>query len=248
MSKFFINAENIHDNSIIITGDDVDHIRKVLRLGSGDRIVLSDGMGNDYMVKIERYESGLVYTSIVSVEKSNTEPPIEITLFQGIPKSDKMDFIVQKSVELGVKRIVPVMTARTVVRFAGDKDMDSKVKRWQRISLEAAKQCNRGIVPKIDMPLSIEEALEVSADADFAVIPYEKEARNHIKSLIGSELKKAAVFIGPEGGFTEEEVEKALLRNVKPVTLGPRILRTETAGIVVLSILMYELGDMGKGL
>jgi len=245
MPKFFVRAENIHDSNITVTGEDVDHIRKVLRLGPGDQITLCDGAGTDYLVRIERDEPGRIYTSIVHTEKNITEPPLDVTLFQGIPKSDKMDFIVQKTVELGVKRIVPVMTGRTVVRFSGSKDMESKVKRWQRISLEAAKQCNRGIVPMITNPMSFEEALHISAEADFAIIPYEKEKGNSLKRLIGSGFKTAAVFIGPEGGFTNEEIERALLHHVKPVTLGPRTLRTETAGIAVLSILMYELGDIG---
>jgi 16S rRNA (uracil1498-N3)-methyltransferase len=245
MPRFFVDKINIHLDNIVITGDDVKHIGKVLRLVYGDLITVCDGEGTDYTVRIERYNKDSIFTSIINSNKNKTEPPIEVTLFQGIPKSDKMDFIIQKSVELGIRKIVPVITERTIIRFDNNKGFDKRATRWQRISLEAAKQCNRGIMPQVEFPLNFEEALEFCADSDLSLIPYEKEKLNCLKSIISFNPKKAAVFIGPEGGFSEAEIAEAVNFNIKPVSLGPRILRTETAGIALLSILMYEWGDMG---
>jgi 16S rRNA (uracil1498-N3)-methyltransferase len=177
---------------------------------------------------------------------NKSEPNIYVTLFQGIPKSDKMDLIVQKCVELGVSKIVPVITERTVVKIDNQKDAIKKTDRWQKIILEAAKQCNRGIVPKIELPVSFEVALKTAAEAELALIPYEKEADNGLRRYLKQGTKRISVIIGPEGGFTENEIKKAEGLGIMPITLGPRILRTETAGITMLSILMYELGDVGK--
>ncbi|MCX8131006.1 MAG: 16S rRNA (uracil(1498)-N(3))-methyltransferase [Clostridia bacterium] len=247
MPKFFIEKENISGNYIYIYGDDVNHIRRVLRLKCGDNIIVCDGNGYDYDVRIECFEQEAVKTSIVSTSANISEPPVDVTLFQGIPKSDKMDFIIQKSVELGVNRIIPVSTERTVVRIDSKKDAESKVSRWQRIALEAAKQCNRGAIPQISFPISYLESLDLAKQADLAIIPYEKETGNGLRVLIKEKnIKKLSILIGPEGGFSEKEIENAIRYGINPVTLGPRILRTETAGIAVISILMYELGDIGK--
>jgi RNA methyltransferase, RsmE family len=249
MSRFFINASavDIDAKSIIISGDDVNHIKNVLRAVSGDKLVVSDGSGNEYTVCIDNIYKEKISATIIESYKNRTEPPIEVTLFQGIPKSDKMDTIIQKSVELGISKIVPVITERTVVRFDGIKDMEAKAKRWQRISLEAAKQCNRGLVPVVELPLKFDKALEASKEYALKLIPYEIEReigiRNYLKDYSEG---KICFYIGPEGGFTDNEIDKAIKSNIIPVTLGPRILRTETAGAAVLSILMYELGDMGK--
>lgn len=247
MPRFFVEQSNIYSNIINITGEDVNHIKKVLRLKCGDYITLCDGNGNDYLVEIEKFEAECVRTGIIRSEKSTTEPPIEVTLFQGLPKSDKMDFIIQKGVELGVGRIVPVITGRTVVRIENRQDAEKKSARWQRISLEAAKQCNRGVVPKVEIPQEYEKALTAAQSADLSVILYEKETKQGLRECIKkNDIKKISVIIGPEGGFMEDEIERAGFYGIKPVTLGPRILRTETAGIAVLSILMYELGDVSR--
>lgn len=247
MSKFFVDQSNINTDSIKITGDDVNHIKRVLRLRAGDKIVICDGAGIDYFTEIKEVEENSVSTMILSKQHSSTEPPVGITLFQGIPKSDKMDYIIQKSVELGISRIIPVSTERTVVKLDSRKDAVNKTTRWQRIAFEAAKQCNRGIIPKVELPVGFDECLSLMAGVDLAIIPYEKEAENSLRNYLRSgSIKKAGMLIGPEGGFTEKEVQKAASAGIKPVTLGPRILRTETAGIAVLSILMYELGDVGR--
>lgn len=245
MSRFFIDGGEITAGHIILKGEDVNHIKKVLRLEKGDNIILCDGECTDYLAEIEAFENGCVFAAVKNSYKNTNEPPVSITLFQGIPKSDKMDFIVQKSVELGVSRIVPVTNERTVVRINSGKDADNKVSRWRRIALEAAKQCNRGIIPLIDYPMDFMKALEDAGKHELAIIPYEMEKETGIGAYIKKEnVKNAAVMIGPEGGFTQKEAELASDSGIRPVTLGPRILRTETAGIMVLSIMMYELGDV----
>jgi len=246
MSKFFVNAGNIGDGAISITGEDVNHIKNVLRLKTGDKLLLCDGRGTDYEVVVEEFAHGLIRTSIVASYAGTTEPPIEVTLFQGIPKLDKMDYIVQKCVELGVGKIVPVINDRTVVRMDAGADVLKKVSRWRKIAAEAAKQCNRGIIPGVEQPQGFKEALRLAGDAEIGIILYENEKENGIRSCIsGREIKKIALFIGPEGGYSENEIKNAVSSGMKTVKLGPRILRTETAGIAAISILMYEKGDAG---
>lgn len=246
MSRFFINKKDIAKDRITITGDDASHMRKVLRLAAGDMITLCDGNGNDYTAMIEKIGPEGITTGIMSVMKSKTEPPVEITLFQGIPKSDKMDFIIQKSVELGVKSIVPMNTERTVVKFGSNKDIEKKLARWRRISMEAAKQCNRGVIPEVLHPVDFDNALKLLNNDGLVIFPYENEKENKLMHyLCKTSTKKVSVIIGPEGGFSEKEVNSAKLAGILPVTLGPRILRTETAGIFVLSVIMYQIGDVG---
>ncbi|MDQ2084991.1 16S rRNA (uracil(1498)-N(3))-methyltransferase [Herbivorax sp. ANBcel31] len=249
MSRFFVNGENIFPDSIDITGEDVVHIKKVLRLKNGDNITVSDGMGTDYYVKIEKIDSDKVTTKIINSEKNKSEPSVNITLFQALPKSDKMDFIIQKGVELGAKKIVPVITERTVVKISKNKDYKKKHQRWNRISMEAAKQCKRGRVPQIEYPMTFKDAIDSLTDESLKILPYEKEKSIKMKRILSnkSNIKDIFIFIGPEGGFSDNEIELAFNSSVSTVSLGPRILRTETAGIVVLSILMYELGDVGNG-
>lgn len=248
MSRFFIEEAAINSNIINITGEDVNHIKNVLRLKCGNNIILNDCNGLDFLVEIQSFEDNCISTRIINSKKNETEPKIDVTLYQGIPKSDKMDLIIQKGIELGVKKIVPVVTERTVVKIEDKKSVDNKVKRWQRISLESAKQCNRGMIPKIEYPISYKSALELSKETCLSFIPYEKETSNNLRNYIEQakreSIRNISVIIGPEGGFSDSEIETAISLGVRPVTLGPRILRTETAGIAILSILMYELGDV----
>lgn len=254
MSRFFVSPGSIDLNRGIITieGEDVRHISNVLRAAPGDTLVLSDGSGMDYEAVIDRIDREYIITRIADTRPNYTEPPIEITLFQGLPKADKMEAIIQKCVELGVKRIVPVITARTVVKLKGAKDIASKTTRWKRIALEAAKQCDRGIVPEVEEPVEFLTALEKAGGCTLNLIPYEEEREGSLKRLLreygGSEItqREIAILIGPEGGFEPAEVEEAIKSGFCSVTLGPRILRTETAGMAVAAIIMYEIGDMGK--
>jgi 16S rRNA (uracil1498-N3)-methyltransferase len=247
MHKFFVSAEQVRFPNIYIDGEDVDHIVKVLRLRNGDKIQISDGNGKEYICEIIKSDKKEVVCNIIESFDNETEAPINITLYQGLPKSQKMDLIVQKSVEIGVVRIVPVITNRVVVKVEG-RDLKNKIERWQRIAYEAAKQSNRGIVPIVSDVMNFEEAIEEMKQKDLVVVPYEREKERGIKDLRDrKDIKDIAIFIGPEGGFEEEEIENCLDIGAIPVTLGPRILRTETAGFVTSALILYELGDLGGG-
>lgn len=247
MPKFFVDKSNICDNIVNIVGEDVDHIRKVLRYRCGDHLIVCDGHEIDYLVKIDEIGVEYVKTSIVEIRKCVTEPVIDVTLFQGLPKFDKMDFIIQKGVELGVNRIVPVITDRTIVKIGDKKEFQKKLNRWQKIAYGAAKQSNRGKIPLVESPISFNDALNQMRESDLSIIPYENETNYSLKNYLidtCTNTKKVSVLIGPEGGFTEHEIQSAVFLGIKSVCLGPRILRTETAGLIVLTILMYELGDV----
>jgi 16S rRNA (uracil1498-N3)-methyltransferase len=245
MSRFFVNKESIYADTIIIHGEDVDHIKKVLRLREGNSIILCDGHCREYLVEIIKIDKNDIHTKIKKTMQSISEPPTNVTLFQGIPKSDKMDFIIQKAVEIGVSSIVPVITERTVVKFSDERDIIKKVARWNKISEEAAKQSNRGRIPAVLMPVPFRDAILLD-EMSLRIIPYELEQSNRLKPLLQNEASPhVSIFIGPEGGFSSSEVEDAVKANIVPITLGPRILRTETAGITVLSIIMYQIGDVG---
>ena len=208
MPRFFISEENIACGKISISGEDVNHIKNVLRLERGDSLTLCDGNKKDYIVEIESFETCRILTNIVRIEDNRSEPTVEVILFQGIPKSDKMDLIIQKSVELGVGKIYPVITERTIVRLGSQKDIDNKLKRWQRISLEAAKQCGRGIIPEVKNPVSFKKALSLAGSAQLGLIPYEKETAKSLKHYLRSgNIESVSVIIGPEGGFSEKEIE-----------------------------------------
>lgn len=246
MHKFFINKENILGNRLSITGDDVNHIYKVLRLNIGDIILVCDGQAKEYTSKIIEITKKEVICEIVDTFNNLSEPPIKITLYQGLPKAQKMELIIQKGVEIGLYRIQPVITERVVVKTEG-RDLSNKLERWRRISEEAAKQSNRGIIPEVLEPISFKEALDELKSLDLSIVPYEKEKANGLKKALTENInaKKIGVMIGPEGGFEEAEIDNCIKNNVTPVTLGPRILRTETSGIAVSSMILYELGDMG---
>lgn len=246
MHKFFIDKKNILGEKLYITNNDVNHIYKVLRLNTGDTILVCDGYGREYTSKIAEINKKEVICDIINVSDNLSEPPVKVTLFQGLPKAQKMEYIIQKSVEIGIYKIQPIITQRVVVKTEG-KDITNKLERWRRISEEAAKQSNRGIIPEIQEPITFEEAVETIRSLDLSIIPYEKEKRKGLKSVLSEKLdiKNVGILIGPEGGFEEIEVDNCMKNGVIPVTLGPRILRTETAGIAALSMVLYEIGDMG---
>ncbi|MDD4113470.1 MAG: 16S rRNA (uracil(1498)-N(3))-methyltransferase [Herbinix sp.] len=246
MHRFYANESQINEKSISITGQDVNHIKNVLRMKSGDEIVICDGQGKDCYCIINSVCDDVVIASVNSISDTHTELPVRITLFQGLPKSDKMELIIQKAVELGVYEIVPVMMARSVVKYSDVKKETKKLERWQAISESAAKQSRRGIIPKIRPLMSFKEAIAYGADMDWSVLPYEnaegiKATRESLKDLKG--CKSAAIFIGPEGGYESSEINLAKEKNIIPISLGRRILRTETAGIAVLSMIMLYLED-----
>ncbi|AKL95801.1 ribosomal RNA small subunit methyltransferase E [Clostridium aceticum] len=251
MNRFFVTAADVHlpTKEITIVGEDVKHISKVLRLSTGDLLEVCDGEKYEYIGKIKNISKQEVLLSIEDQMPLKTEAPIEVILYQSIPKATKMELIIQKTTEMGIKSIVPIITNRTVVQFKDDKDKEKKVDRWQKIAIEAAKQSKRGRIPHVESPISLKEALQQAQENDLNMIAYEREVVQGIKGLLTSldtkNIKKIGIWIGPEGGFEEGEIDLVKDKNVHSVTLGPRILRTETAGFTVLSIMMYELGDLG---
>lgn len=244
MARFFVCPSQIKNNHIIIEGEDVKHISKVLRLKNGNKIIICDGQGTDYECIINYMEKNIM-ARIISIYPSKTEPMNKITLFQSLVKADKMDYIIQKAVELGINAIVPVITERTIVKIENQKKEHSKLTRWKKISEAAAKQSRRGIIPRISPIISLSDAFIKSQEMDCKVIAYENEKNNKLKNLLANyNGKSIAVFIGPEGGFEENEINLAKEYEVVPITLGTRILRTETAGLAIVSIMMYEMGEM----
>lgn len=243
MPKFFVKKEDIIDNIAKISGDNLNHIKNVFRFKVGDTLTLCDGEGTDYKANIIEETNEVIRAKILEMYKTNTESSVNVTLFQGIPKATKMDLIIQKNVELGVKKIVPVICERTIVKFNSKKDEEKKVARWQKIAEEASKQSGRGVIPQIEEPVKIKDALNTCKSYDLAIIPYEKEFENTLKKVIreNNEAKEICVFIGPEGGFSEQEIKLAKENNVIPVTFGNRILRTETASFYTTAIIIYEL-------
>ncbi len=245
MNRFFVSSEQINDEYISIIGDDVKHIRDVLRLKIGDIVEVSC-RELVYLSKIFNMDNNEVLLKILETKKGMNEPPIDIYLYQGIPKSNKMDLIIQKSTEIGVKEIYPIITNRTIVKIKDRKKEKKKVNRWNKICMEAAKQSKRDNIPKVNEILSFEEMIELIKGEELIIAPYEREEKIGIKNILKENInEKIHLIIGPEGGFEEEEIEQIEKVGGKIVTLGPRILRTETAGLVALTILMYELGDMG---
>lgn len=240
MPKFFFNKNDISRGQVQLFGEDEKHIKTVLRAREGEEITLCDGEGMDYQCRIASLERG-VLLDILSQDVCETEPKTKITLYQGLPKADKMELIIQKCVELGVDRIVAVSTERAIVKL--DKKETKKLERWQKIAEAAAKQSGRGKIPEIGQQvLKFKEAVAEAKELDGAIIPYEREQERGIRAFV-QEFKgnSIGVFIGPEGGFADEEIALAQENGITPITLGKRILRTETAGMTTTAILLYEL-------
>ncbi len=243
MHCFFVEPSQIDGHVIHITGNDVNHITNVLRMKPEEELIVNDGCGKEYHCYLESSNEREVCAHIVYVQETDHELSSHIYLFQGLPKQDKMELIIQKAVELGVWEIIPVQTSRCVVRL-DEQRREKKQNRWQKIAQSAAKQSGRGQIPNVHAVCSFSEALAYAKDCQVKLIPYElthnmEETRRLIGEIDGED--SIAVFIGPEGGFTEEEMEQAMAAGWQPITLGRRILRTETAGLAVLSVLMMHL-------
>lgn len=243
MPKFFVDKSQIFGNFIEIKGIDANHIVNVLRMSENDKIIVCDGNGTDYSCFISELSKNYVKASIAESHKNENEPNIKITLFQGIPKSDKMELVIQKCVEIGVDKIVPVMTEHTVVKLNGKED--KKLQRWNKIAEAAAKQCGRGKIPIVEPIINFKQSVLEAKKLDNAVIPYECENKMNMKDFINKfNGESVGIIIGPEGGFSESEINFAKENNIPSVTLGKRILRTETAGLVTSVILLYELENV----
>lgn len=286
MSRFFVRPEDVGENTIRIENrEDLHHMMKALRLSAGDEIDVSDSSAWEYRVKLLHLDAAYAEARILDKQSFTAEPGIEVTLFQGIPKQGKMETIVQKCVELGVWRIVPVFMARTVVVDKGN--FGKKIERWQKVSCEAVKQCKRGIIPEVAMPIQLADAVKEFEQFDLVLFPYENETGMTIKDVLRQELacresragcneadhiaakgevcqtsdrppgridpeegagtvsagllRRIAVIIGPEGGFSAEEAETIVNAGGRSVSLGRTTLRTETAGLAAMAMIMYEL-------
>ena len=240
MSRFFITADMIEQNRVTLSEEDSLHLARVLRASKGEEITLCDDAGNEHRAVVAEISKKTVVAEVIETKPCETEPKVKVTIFQGLPKGSKMELIIQKCVEIGVCTIVPVATARAVVKLSEEKGK-GKEERWNKISQEAAKQSSRGIIPVVESPVSFEEAVKRAENFDMALIPYEKQEGGSLKDYLrGKTPETVAVFIGPEGGFEESEIALAENCGIKAVSLGKRILRTETAPLTALSVIMYE--------
>ncbi|MBQ2802139.1 MAG: 16S rRNA (uracil(1498)-N(3))-methyltransferase [Lachnospiraceae bacterium] len=247
MNQFFVEESQIQGSEIVIEGTDVNHIKNVLRMKPGEEIMVSNGTDKHYICSILTISGEQVVAKIVDIDTNSTELPVKLYLFQGLPKADKMELIIQKSVELGVSEIIPVAMKRCVVKLDGKKEK-SKLTRWQGIAESAAKQSKRMVIPNISGVMNFKEAVAYAKTLDYNIIPYEfangMEKSKQVVKEIG-QYKSVGIFIGPEGGFDEAEIAYAKENNMQIISLGKRILRTETAGLTALSIIMFELEQDG---
>ncbi|NLK37826.1 MAG: 16S rRNA (uracil(1498)-N(3))-methyltransferase [Epulopiscium sp.] len=240
MPRFFVEKNQIQGDTIHIEGEDASHITRVLRCRIGEEIWINDKDATDYRCEISTLEKNSVTVHILEALPCQSEPKTKITLYQGLPKAEKMEWIIQKCVELGVDAIVPVTTERCIVKL--EKKETKKIERWAKIAESAAKQSGRGKIPEILPLCSFSQAIAEAAKKDGAIIPYENEKNRGIREFSQKfSGESVAVFIGPEGGFSEKEIALAQESGILPVSLGKRILRTETAGMVAVALLLYEL-------
>ena len=245
MQRFFVEPHQIDEGThqIHILGSDVNHISNVLRMKQGEELWISDGGKKEYRCTIEEFSPDEVLLHIIYAQEPDYELQSRIYLFQGLPKADKMELIIQKAVELGAYEVIPVETKRCVVKLDGKKAA-KKVERWKQIAESAAKQSKRMLIPNVHEVLTFKEALKYAESMDVRMIPYElAKGMQETKEILADIQpgQSIGIFIGPEGGFEEKEVETAISEGAKPITLGKRILRTETAGLAILSVLMFQL-------
>lgn len=248
MPKFFVEENQIEGNTIEIQGTDVKHIRNVLRYKVGQEIeITSKKSAQGYICKIKQFMENKIYCEIMKKEESCKEPKVHIHILQGLPKADKMELIIQKCTELGVKEITPIAMLRCVVKLDAKESL-KKHERWQKIAEVAAKQCARENIPKINFVHNLKNVYELLEKYDILLVAYEKEETHTLRKSIeqikrlNKENLKIAILIGPEGGIDEKEIE--MLKNAQVITLGKRILRTETVALVLSGIIMYEFGDL----
>lgn len=251
MPKFFVRQNQVDDGKIVINGQDVKHIRNVLRAKVGEELeICNSETGENFLCSILKFNEDKIWCNIEQKIQEETESNVKVTIFQGLPKADKMEYIIQKSVELGVYDITPVDMKRCVVKL-DEKNANKKIERWQKISEVAAKQCGRNIIPQINNVINIKKLCEIVENYDIVLVAYENEENNSLKNELSqikstiinnqSQELKIGIVIGPEGGLEKQDVENLKRSGAKIITLGKRILRTETVALNVLSIIMYEL-------
>lgn len=246
MRRFFVSPADIKDEEVHIKDSDAHHLTQVLRLKEGEKVIVFDGTGLDYQVAIKSISPGLVIGDIQGVTSSDRDSRINVTLVQGIPKGDKMELIIQKCTELGIARIIPVLTERTVVKLEKHKK-EKRRERWQKIAQEASKQCQRATVPLVEEICTWEQYFAAVNKAEPTLVFWENESTLGLKSYLkdNKNLDQLTIVIGPEGGLSQQEVDQLQGFGARTVTLGPRILRTETASLAALVVVLYELDDLG---
>ena len=243
MYQFFVEDTQVSASAVTIEGSDVNHIKNVLRMKCGEKVRISTQSGKNYYCELTEITENIVQADILEEIAEGTELPNKIYLFQGLPKADKMELVIQKAVELGAYEIIPVAMKNCVVKL-DDKKAENKVRRWQEIAKSAAKQSKRSLIPKVRMPLTYQQAVEMAKELQAVFVPYENErgmaaTKEAVERLtLGQSI---GVFIGPEGGFSPEEIALAKDENMQLISLGKRILRTETAGLATLAILAYHV-------
>ncbi len=244
MIRIFLSPENLTSKNITITGEQARYLSLVLRVKPGDSFIVFDGLGNKYTCRIVQSRKKEITAEQITKEPYSVESSISIILAQSIPKGDKMDFIIQKATELGVNNIVPIISERSQIRQTG------KTERWGKIALSAAQQSGREKVPNISRTISYDDFIyscSGASPASTGILLYEEEKRQGLKKILANfkHCKKIVLLVGPEGGFSKNEIDMAIAKDFTSASLGPRILRTETAPIAALSIIQYELGDAG---
>ncbi len=244
--RFSVAADRIAAGRVVFDADETRHLARVLRLRPGDVVVASDGAGRDYTVRLEALGETATGT-VLGVAAADTESPLALTLLQGVPKGDRMEAIVRAATELGVTRIVPVVAERSVVRLDPARS-EARARRWQRVAREAAKQCGRPVVPEVLAPRPLDEACALVAATTVRLCLWEGEAPPLEAVLADVRAPRdAAVLVGPEGGLARAEVDAARELGFRVASLGPRILRTETAGPAIVALLQFRFGDLGHG-
>ncbi|MCP3676676.1 MAG: 16S rRNA (uracil(1498)-N(3))-methyltransferase [Deltaproteobacteria bacterium] len=252
MRRFFIEGIKRDDRSVAITGEEFYHLTRVLRLKRNATVTVFDGRGLELTGRVASVEGERAVVEVTGLRESNSESPLEITLLQGMAKGGRMEIIIQKGTELGVSSIRPFSTERSVPKL-GVEGIEKRLHRWRRVAVEAAKQCGRGIIPAIEEPVPLEEAIVGHGDC-LKLVPWEMEKSSEVRNVVEryqqevkerqGKVSKVVVLIGPEGGLSRESVEMACREGFQPVTLGPRVLRTETAAIALLAVLQYAMGDL----
>lgn len=247
MRRFFTEPHNIKGDIAEIF-EDSKHIEKVLRMNCGDEVLIFDGTGYEYIATLVEIKKDVCRAEIKEKNLSLSEPSVKITLFQGLPKSGKMEGIVQKAVELGVFEVVPVEMQRCVVKINSKSAGEEKALRWNKVSVEAAKQCGRGIVPRVSAPVSFKDAIKKLSEMQLSIMPYEElghQGEKGLKTLLEGfpDARKIGIIVGPEGGFSEEEAQVAIEYGINTVGLGKRILRTETVASALIPVIMFNKGE-----
>lgn len=245
--RFFVDPGQLGGDRVALGGPLAHQISRVLRLRAGERIVLLDGTGREHRVALEEVRAGAVIGAVEAIRPSRPEPRLALTLYQALVPRERFEQVLQKGTEVGVRRIVPVWCARSIVP-GGDRIDARRLERWQRIVTEAAEQCERGVVPEVAAPVRFGAALAAATQDGPVVVAWEREAerpvRAALRAALGGGAARLGLFVGPEGGFTENEIEQARRLGALTASLGPRILRTETAGPVLAALALYESGDL----